>query len=97
LVQIQVRPYYMEENLQEIERNPFEGWEISLQKELISEWLSENSLKNIIENKTRWIEDYSKKYREIIETHPQFVEEYETDKNGIKQQIKDLLYEKTIN
>jgi len=91
-----VRPY-MEGNPIEIERNPFEGWEISLQKELISEWLNENSLENIMENKTRWIQDYSGKYREIIEAHPQFVEEYETDKNGVKEQIKNLLYSGTIN
>jgi hypothetical protein len=87
----------MEESLQERERNPFEGWEISLQKELISEWLSENNLESIIENKTRWIQDYSEKYREIIESHPQFVEEYETDKSEVKEQIKNLLYGGTIN
>jgi hypothetical protein len=43
----------MEENPIEIEQNPFEGWEISLQRELISEWLSKNSLENTMENKTR--------------------------------------------
>ena len=83
----------METNPLEIERNPFEGWEISLQRELISEWLANNGLENTTENKTRWIEDYSSKYREIIETHPQFAEEYRNNKDEIKQQIKDLLYE----
>lgn len=83
----------METNSLEIERNPFEGWEISLQRELISEWLANNGLENTTENKTRWIEDYSSKYRGIIETHPQFAEEYKSNKDEIKQQIKDLLYE----
>lgn len=83
----------MEINPLEVERNPFEGWEISLQRELILDWLANNGLENTTENKTRWIESYSSRYREIIETHPQFAEEYGIDKNGIKQQIKDLLYE----
>jgi hypothetical protein len=92
MVQVHPRPY-MEIGPTEIERNPFEGWEISLQRELILEWLTNNNLENNTENKARWIEDYSKKYREIIEAHPEFVEEYETNRNEVKQQIKDLLYE----
>jgi len=87
----------MEEDFKEIEQNPFEGWEISLQRELILEWLNKNSLENTMENKTRWVQEYSEKYRKIIEARPQFIEEYETDKNGIREQIKNLLYEETIN
>ena len=72
----------------ETERNSFEGWEISLQRELI--------LESGID-KIEWIEKYSPKYREIIESHPQFIEEYKTDKSELKEQIKNLLYEETIH
>jgi len=85
----------MEGGLEKIETN--NGWEISLQGELISEWLEENELENTIENKMRWTENYSKKYREIIEENPQFTQEYMTDKDGLKEKIKNLLYQEIIH
>ncbi len=73
----------MQENIETKESN--NGWEISLQGELIKEWLSENGLEDTTENKIKWIKDYSEKYREIIEDNPQFSQEYEKDKEGLKQ------------
>jgi len=79
----------MEGNPTEIERNPFEGWEISLQKELILESKMD---------KREWIEKYSAKYREFINANPQLIEEFEEDRETAKEKIKNWLYlEETIH
>jgi len=79
----------MNEDLQERERNPFEGWKISLQRELILESRMD---------KKEWILKYSAKYRKFIETNPQLVEEYQEDKDSVKEKIKNWLYqEETIH
>lgn len=87
MVRIQVRPH-MNENLVEVENNPFEGWEISLQKELI--------LESGID-KREWIEKYSAKYREFIDMNPQFGQEIEERKEAIKEKIKNYLYQEIIH
>lgn len=79
----------MEGNPIETERNPFEGWEISLQRELILESGMD---------KKEWIEKYSAKYREFINANPQLIEEFEEDKETVKEKIKNWLYlEETIH
>lgn len=78
----------MNENLVEVENNPFEGWEISLQKELI--------LESGID-KREWIEKYSAKYREFIDMNPQFGQEIEERKEAIKEKIKNYLYQEIIH
>lgn len=70
--------------MEEVERNPFEGWEISLQRELI--------LESGID-KREWIMKYSAKYREFINANPQLAEEYEEDKETAKEKIKNWLYQ----
>jgi len=80
------------------EHNQYEGMAISLQGELISDWLTENELESTTENKMLWIEKYSAKYRELINANPQLLQEYKNDKESVKEKIKNWLHlEETIH
>ena len=41
---------------------------------------------------TKWIDEYSSRFRSIIDAHPEYVKEYESDPEGVLDQIEKEIY-----